>query len=196
MIFRRTLSIATLIGALLASVSLASPAVETAEQRDSYPMDPKPANKTVEMAYASMLLGTVVPIAMGSLLASRSEDSDLAPWLIVGGVFLGPSTGQFYANSVGTGILSSAIRFGGAALFLSGALSGLGGEGDRESGSGRMLAGTMVFIGGTFYSLIDTHLAVDRYRQQYRSMSLGISPTLGLARGGEMQPGAMAYLRF
>lgn len=196
MIFRRTLSIATLIGALLASASLASPAVETAEQRDPYPMDPNPADKTVQMAYASMLLGTVVPIALGSLLVSRSEDSEVAPWLIVGGVFVGPSMGQFYANSVGTGILCSAIRFGGAALFLSGALAGLGGDGDRESGSGKMLAGTLVFIGGTFYSLIDTHLAVDRYKQQYRSMSFEISPTLELARGGVIQPGAMAYLRF
>lgn len=185
-------STAALLGALLATASAADPSPDPVLHPD-----PAPDGKSHLVAYASAILGTAVPIAAGSMLGEANENSNLAPWLIVGGIFIGPSTGQFYAHSPGQGLLASGARFGGAFLLLSGMFASWGDEeADPGEGTGRVLLGAALFAGGTLYSVFDTWLAVDRYEQRARSDAYGFSPTLQLDKEGGLRPGAMAFARF
>jgi hypothetical protein len=45
-------------------------------------------------------------------------------------------------------------------------------------------------------SMVDTYLAVGRYRERHRVERFGLAPTLTPAGEGEWRPGAMAWMRF
>lgn len=161
----------------------------------SFAAPPMQAEKSSDVAYAMAMAGTFGPLVAGTLLASEYENSRLAPVLILGGLFIGPSTGQFYAQSVGRGLVATALRTAGAGLFIAGVTTWDGGGQDAYDGE-RILYGSILFLGGTVYSITDTRKAVDRYEQRTRTGAYGFSPTLTSAQGEGLRPGAMAYLRF
>jgi hypothetical protein len=195
-------------GTFCASLAGAGPAPIPREGRDAVeaPMLANPGGKSVGVAYASALAGTVLPIAVGTLLMEEGGANNYAAgWLVAGGILLGPSTGQFYAQSLGHGLLASLVRTAGAGMLFVGILQGLDFESDEEGepdddnqGAGLRILGTATFLGGVAFSLIDTYFAVERYRKKQRvpGYSLEIAPTLSPAAGGGLHPGAMALIRF
>lgn len=122
-----------------------------------------------------------------------------------GGLFLGPSAGQFYAGSyakgaAATGFRLAAIPAGFLGGFMVTYLSGSSDDGDGFSGlqamaafaTGALVAGGAVLAVGTVYSLVDTKFAVDRANERARKKSesrTSLSPVLYPARAGRVIPG-------
>lgn len=186
----RTLMTA-LLTALWATAAAARPA-----HRPLAEAAPAPETKTSTQAYSALLIGTAGPILLGSALIGQGGHTNdvLGAWLIAGGIFVGPSTGQFYAQSYRSGMLSTGLRIGGVAMTLAGFLASYGGGND---GGGALLAllGFGSFLAGNVHSLIDTQLAVERYRERVQEERFGLTPTLTPAEG-ELRPGALAWMRF
>lgn len=183
----------TLLAALLATAAAARPPGQPIAEAA-----PSPQAKTVTLAYSTLLLGTAGPILLGSALISQGGNTNeiMGGWLIAGGIFVGPSAGQFYAESYGSGALSSGLRLGGAALALFGILQSFNDAGEGGGGGAFWaLLGTGTFVAGGLHSLIDTKFSVDRHRDRMREESFGLSPTLTPV-DGELRPGAVAWMRF
>lgn len=197
--FRKSAS-AFLFAILLIGIA-PSPAVEAV---------PDNPGKTDRYAYSAALTGTLLPIGLGSFLLYTQSDgmAGVGGVLLAGGLLVGPSTGQFYAGSIGHGLLGTGIRTLGVALILGGAvnnttsLSCLEREAGQEpceskGGSALSLLGGATLLGGTIYSLAETHFAVARHHQRReRHAAFGLAPTLAREAGGGVRPGAMAQLRF
>lgn len=195
-----------LTAALLATVLSAAPrAAESHAPRE-------PAHGEIKsewVAYGAAAAGTAVPIAVGAMLLNSTSNgyAGLGGGLLMGGVLLGPSSGQFYANSTMHGFLSSGVRTVGGLMFFAGALNSMTsmsclerepGEPPCESKSGAgvlTLLGAVTYLGGTVYSLVDTHKAVVRTHAQ-TGLTYGVTPTLALNGDGRSRYGGQAWLRF
>jgi hypothetical protein len=126
--------------------------------------------KSRAAAFGWMVAGTVGPVAAALML----PESEAAFFLGAGGVVIGPSVGQFYAGSLGTGFQGIGIRLLGLPVGL--VLGGLMASGASDEGfaalaaflGGMMIGGGVMWIAGTTYSLIDTPRAVDRANERAR----------------------------
>jgi hypothetical protein len=157
-------------------------------------------------AYNWTAAGTLGTVLAGTGLAALSDGSggaaNLGVGLILVGLGVGPSAGQFYAGSYYHGIAATTLRGLGAVLVVAGAAeSAPGGCSERSSegtpcrdrGIPIALAGSLAYFGGVAYSLVDTHNAVRRRNSASR---LSLAPSLGTARQGGLQPGLHAQVRF
>jgi hypothetical protein len=171
---------------------------------------------TKAKAYAWSILGTAAPIVIGLSLSSNGGTNALAPWLVVGGMLLGPSSGQFYAQAPGAGALGIGVRTVGGMLFIGGVVAMLDGIcveidhnpdepgsskrcPDRDGGGSAaplMIAGSLVYLGGTLYSFFDAGWAVDRLRYHPSESQFGWTPTLDLGTSGSTRTGVSAWMRF
>ena len=83
------------------------------------PKQPKKAEKSPGLALLLSLGATIIPAAAGIQILSDSEENTLGTILFVSGTTLGPSAGRLYTKQYSRGLLTSALRFGLGALFLS-----------------------------------------------------------------------------
>lgn len=79
----------------------------------------KKREKSPGLAFLWSLGATIIPVGAGIQILSDSEENTLGTILFVSGATLGPSAGHFYAKRYSKGLLTSALRFGLGALFLS-----------------------------------------------------------------------------
>jgi hypothetical protein len=175
-----------LLAACLATAAVARP--DRSERAGPSP------SKSVGHAYGSMLLGIAGPILLGTAMVSQEGGMNdaMGGGLIAAGVFLGPSTGQCYAQAYGSGIFSAGLRIGGAAMTLAGLQTW---DGSNDGAVFLSLLGIGTFVAGNPHSLIDTRFAVVRYGERMRKERFGLAPTFTPSHGA-LRSGALAWLRF
>jgi hypothetical protein len=165
------------------------------------------SRKSEVLAYALALGGTALPVASGAWLANNHQPR-LGFTLLSLGALAGPSLGQIYAASYSRSVGGVALRTLGGFFVLTGLIESFKGdfcavenfdrvEDIRSCKDGNpaphfTVAGFFLF-GGTLFSLVETHYAVDRWN---KSVFLSLSPTLARDADGPLRPGAMASLRF
>lgn len=167
---------------------------------------PAYAYKSGRVALGLSVLGAAVPVLLGIRMSGHGN---LAGGLVVGGLLVGPSSGQFYAGSPGAGILGTAIRTGGYAMFVLGfvyAVDNLfcSATDDHNCDSGKdaaaaplLILGTATYLGGAIFSMLDAGWAVERYNARVdKKRIFGWSPTVAPGPQGGLKPGAMAWMRF
>jgi hypothetical protein len=166
-----------------------------------------PEYKSHAVAYFSSVLATAAPLSLAAHL-SGSTHGGSEGWvggLAIGGLLLGPSAGQIYAGTQSGAWIGVGIRAGGLLLTSLG-LSEFSksilcsSEDGQDCGSPAiavplLVAGTVTFIGGTVYSVINAGRTVDRVNER-RSRVFGWSPIVVPAPQGRMLAGALAFLRF
>lgn len=163
-------------------------------------------------AYALGIGGTVLPITaaiMLSNLPNGNGNDALIGSLVLSGLMVGPSVGQFYAGSVGQGFAGLGIRAVGGLITIAGLATIIGdafcgfddSEGeesrcDEQSDGGPLLIlGLATYVGGVVYSLVDTRFSVDRHFRR-RQDSFGVAPVLVPQGEGSIKAGATAWMRF
>ncbi len=144
--------------------------------------------KSYAAAYAWMLGATAIPIYAGSYMLSSShheQGEEIGAALILGGILIGPSAGQYYAGAPGPATGALVLRLAGGGLVLIGLIKAFSNcfweSSSCNSGSGEALLGTVLFASGSAYSLIDTKFAVDRYNRREReraAVRTSFSPAL------------------
>ncbi len=160
----------------------------------------KPSRPPSEaMAYGLAVGGTLIATLGGAWLISMDQNP-LGGILFLSGITVGPSLGQFYAGSVGQGILGTVGRTLGGIIAIVGLAEGLDDlccdeNNDGDNGEGLMLAGSLIFLAGNVYSLVDTHFAINRSLDFHKNQ-IGLSPTFRFK--GDRPPliGAQAWARF
>jgi hypothetical protein len=168
--------------------------------------------KSGGVALAWSLAGTIAPIVLAGLVEGPSSHGNegMAFALLAGGLFVGPSLGQFYAASPFQGLLGAGIRTTGGLLTLYGiseALAETNCHEDNEEGAHRdcggyhggvyAAAGLATYFAGFIYSLYDDTQAVGRFNARHGDKEVfGWAPTLGPGPDGSLRPGALAWMRF
>lgn len=166
----------------------------------------RPAYKSAGLSIALSVLGSAVPVLTG---LQMSKSGNTANFMVMGGMLVGPSLGQFYAGSLGRGMLGTGIRTGGAFMALTGIVYLLNDfscdvadgnvcDEDKDAAATPLLIlGTATYLGGAIYSLLDAGWAVERYNARLDSKrGFGWSPTLAPASQGGLKPGVLAWMRF
>lgn len=152
-------------------------------------------------AYTYLVASTVIPFAAGLGLALSSDNRFLAGTggvLMLGGILVGPSAGEFYAGAYGRGALGISLRTLGGVVLVAGALTGIGSCIDKDpctddhSGRPAVALGSILLLGATAFSVIDTHYAA--LPNEEHASRIGLTPTLAL--GGGLRPGLAAWARF
>lgn len=150
--------------------------------------------KSVGTAFAWSGLGTLAPIALGLSVAYITEDAAIPVVLILSGLAVGPSLGEFYAASPYQGILGIGLRAAGEFIFLYVAAQAAPGYG---FGHPVALLGAATFFGSTAYSYYNGNASVKRYNAALMGQGeWGWSPFLIPGTDGSMRTGALAWLRF
>ncbi|HAO98893.1 MAG TPA: hypothetical protein DCQ83_02490 [Fibrobacteres bacterium] len=166
-----------------------------AAQTDTSNSTPK---KSEGWAYTWATIGTLPFVfGIGEIISSdkgegyRTFKDNLG---FFGGALIGPSLGQFYAGSIGTGFGGILIRAVGAGSFSYIVLSKLDGGHEGEDYTVHYILSGF-YAAGTIYSLIDTHYAVRRANETHNAMQIGFAPTL-LPTSDGLKPGAIAWAKF
>jgi hypothetical protein len=158
-------------------------------------------------AYAMGIGATLVPITAAVMMSSQpNQNETVIGTLVLGGMFIGPSVGQFYSRSIGQGFGGIGIRLGGALLSGIGIVmafedaycdSDAGSCGDGSAGSAVFLLGGLTYAGGVVYSFVDTHAGVNRhFRNKEIEGHYGLAPVLVPNGDGSVRTGATAWMRF
>ncbi len=133
------------------------------------------------------VLATTLPVLAGTQIISSGSNSDFtsaAAFLILAGLFLGPSTGQFYARAPEHAFLGFGIRSAGAAIALVGFVNSITlFDSPKPKNQNQWLTvsliGVLTYAGGVIYSLCDSYAqgaALQEHRRNKRNF--GVSPTL------------------
>jgi hypothetical protein len=163
-------------------------------------------------AYSLALAATVLPLAGAVILSDYTESEGIigtSAGLAIAGLLIGPSAGQFYAQSYKHAWLSSGVRLAGAfmgsvgfAAVLSDAYCGWDTEEDVDCedhsalGVTLLAGGVLTYAGGIVYSLVDTHRRVEDWPARRGGKRHGWSPIFALDKQGALRPGAAAWMRF
>jgi hypothetical protein len=204
------IGIACLASGMLHAQTIPTQTDSAAEDESSRDHGLQPHSKPYKSPLAAMglsVLATALPLIAGAQIpASENKNSNLTGILWLGGILIGPSAGQFYAASPGTGMLGIGLRSTGLALFVIGLKSAFNSWGcsddggsncDESGGATFMVIGSLTFIGGGLYSLFDAALAADRFNDRERKTeAFGWTPTLAPGRDGVWKSGAVAWMRF
>lgn len=131
------------------------------------------------------LVSTALPIATARAVGAVNA---LSVGMVATGIIVGPSAGQFLAQSSLGGTLAIGGRFVGAGLLVSGFRKWLDysrcedynheaeddfRDCDQGLAEGLVLSGTLLFIGSTLYSLMDIPLAVQRKQRRQSALAQG-----------------------
>ena len=150
--------------------------------------------KSAGTAIAWSLSGTLAPVALGLSAATLSDDATLPLILVLGGLAIGPSLGEFYAASPHRGLMGIGARTACEFFFL---YSAAGAAPGGASGSTPAMIGLAAYLGSAAYSFYNATASVKRHNSALRVRSeAGWSPILMPAAGGSMRTGILAYLRF
>lgn len=140
------------------------------------------------------LFGTMVPVALGLSATALSDDATLPLILVLGGMTIGPSLGEFYGASPNRGLMGIGARMAGEFIFLYGAARAAPGNGTEGP---LALIGLAAYLGSTAYSFYNANASVKRHNSALRIRAeAGWSPILVPGAGGSMRTGVLAYLRF
>ena len=157
------------------------------------------AEKSEAVAYGLAIGGTLVPIIPLIEAGVRGEKSksgtNSAPEYILSGVgfTFGPSLGQFYANSMRNGLWDCTIRAVGFGIIWMAEDKYIDGVPYEELLSPITVS---LIAGGIIHSFIDTHFAVQRANEKFKTQHFGFSPELFPASNGGLKPGMMAWMSF
>jgi hypothetical protein len=183
----------------------ASPGYDTSIAADTSivppenPLNPRVAfiyqgEKSTGAAFGWSALGTVAPVILGLSAVSLSDDATLPLILVLGGLTIGPSLGEFYAASPNRGLMGIGLRMSGAFLFL---YMQAKAAPSYVSGEPLALIGLVPYLGSTIYSFYNANASVKRYNADLKARAeWGWSPILTPGTQGSMRTGALAYLRF
>jgi hypothetical protein len=192
-----TRSISTLLCvtmALMAS-TVSIPAQDSTSLETPLPpySEPRPV-KSHGKAYVWMAAGTLLPL----ILASQLGDNAAVALIGTGGFLVGPSSGQFYAGSVGAGLFGAGMRTVGSVMIISAAMECFMVP-DCDENNGKAALGATLFLGGLGYSVIDTWFAVNRANHRAarkQASALGFSPMIHRNGEGRFIPGIAARVTF
>lgn len=184
--------------ALLESAALAQPALTPA----TTPASPAATPGDEKSPSVAVLLS--VGVTAGGAVTLMASDSRTASLIGLGALFIGPSTGQWYAGELGG--LGLGARAVGAVALVFGLSQMLQSECDPEDGqdcSGAKAAGTtgaLLFFGGaglwvgsSIADVIFAKRAADRWNQRH---ALTLTPTAFTSSGGQRAPGLVLSARF
>ena len=172
---------------------------EASGKDNTQPMLPLSESK----AYKWAVGGTLLPVITGTSyilykvgnasdrrqggIFSHAEVSSLIGLFSLGAI-IGPSLGEIYADSWGYGLLGIGLRIGSILPIFTVSTS--------DDLAGPFLATTILYIGATTYSFIDTHYAVKRANAKINAQRFGFSPELFPSSNGGLNPGMLAWLKF
>jgi hypothetical protein len=160
----------------LAAAALIAAAPAAAQAQDAR------SSVTVKSPYLAAglsLLGTVVPTALGVAVGDRN--GSIGGWLIAYGVFVGPSTGYFYAGQVGRGMGSAALRFGivlGAAAGAMGACGGIWGCDDPGAASAIAVVGLAAYAASALYDIARAGAAAQAWNARHAERRIAVTPRI------------------
>ncbi len=159
-------------------------------------------------AYNRLLLGTLGPVVVGSVMIGMENDALAVAGLFVmaTGLAAGPSWGQYYAGSpwqANIGLAGRTIGVGSLLYGLHLALDDSGCTDDCHWNDGRYFVkgGYAMLIGGLLYGLIDTHFAVHRAAQKSAkekpfAEGIQLAPILARNAEGDTRVGGQAWMHF
>lgn len=168
------------------SLVVAAPLSARAQPGLTEPQPPpveEAGDKSPGVALSLALFGTAASYA-GLVAAANSGSGELA-LLGVGGIIVAPSLGHFYAGESGRGVGHSLVRLGAGGAMVAGALVWMEDcwfEEDCDGGAGPfiVIAGAVVGIGSTVYSIADAPAAAARHNEaRRRRLVLTPAPIVG-----------------
>jgi hypothetical protein len=163
--------------------------------------------KSQATALAWSVFGTAVPLITATALSGKGNPA-LENTLLLSGLLVGPSLGQFYAGSTPHGLLALGIRGAGGFVGLYGIAMMIGesfcdmdsdSDTDCSEKAGPPLAviGLFTYMAGAVYSLYDAGAGVERYNAHLNQReTFGFAPVLVPGREGSLKTGAVAWMRF
>lgn len=166
--------------------------------------------KSSGWAYGLSFIGTVVPVTSAVMISNYApeEFSVISPSLIGLGIFMGPSLGQFYAESYGTGLLGFGIRSTGFLLVGLGAIQAINSvvcgmenaaskcKESSSDGGTLILLGMLTYVGGVVYSFLDIPKSLERYRIRKAEEPFSLIPSLSPTPSGQLRYGIASTLHF
>lgn len=149
--------------------------------------------KSPALATGLSLLGTVGPTALGLLNPGGSG----AGWLIAYGIYVGPSTGYFYAGRSGHAIGGAGMRLGFSALTALGIAGACGGNvwgcEDEEMANVVALVGLGLVGLSAVYDIVGAGSAAREWNARHQPPRLSFTPQINpVARSG----GLVAHFEF
>jgi len=153
-----------------------------------------PELKSEAAAFSLSLLGTLVPLALGTAIIATSDDlyysdanGSAGSLLIYTGLYLGPSLGYFYAGRSGRGWASLGLRNGIAMLSVLGVIAIC--SGSCEDDSQATAAGVVLLAGGAgvlasaIYDLAKIKGTVRAANEQELASRVAVIPTYSRSDG-------------
>jgi len=178
-------------GVLLAAISVsfagdvraeAPASVGTDTSGVSLGEDPKSSfsERSESKALLLSFLATAVPAALSAPAAfSESEGSEVAGWVFLGSLVVGPSLGHFYAGSPGRALLGMGIRTA-AIVGLAGAVS-MSWNDESPEGSALAVASLAVGAVSIVWDIASAPASASHYNETH-GLSIGLGP-VGSAPG-------------
>jgi hypothetical protein len=188
-----------MILAVLVALTLPALAQPALTPPSPAPATPAPAEEKSPSVAVALSVGVTAAGAV-TLMAS---DNHTASMIGFGAIFLGPSTGQWYAGELG--LLGIGARALGGIGMVYGLSEILQSECDAEdgvdcSGASRrgdlgavmMIGGASLWVGSSIADVVFAKRAADRWNQRH---ALTLAPT-AFTSGGQQVPGLVAVGRF
>lgn len=145
-------------------------------------------SKSVSEARQLSFINTAFPLGLGLATAGLFEHhtvKKIGSSMVIYGLVVGPSIGNFYANDYLRGALGLATRVGSGILltdftreaFGSNVSDPLGwdSEGDVKFTDTRILVGSVLFAGSMVYSIWSSKSSVEEYNAQF-NMAMTVQP--------------------
>jgi len=160
--------------------------------------------KDISQARSIAVSNTAIPVLLGvgaNLLFDGSTIQKAGSWLLVYGLVMGPSGGNFYAEDYFRGTLGVAARVGGGILlqnatreiFGKNISESLGWDDEKVSIEDReILIGGGLFIGSMIYNVVSAKASVDRYNRKL-GYNVRLNPNI---RDGQFVPMISATINF
>lgn len=162
-----------------------------------------PAPDPADEKSPSVAVALSVGVTAAGAVTLMASDSHTASMIGFGAIFLGPSTGQWYAGELG--LLGIGARALGGVGMVYGLSEVLQSECDAEdgedcSGASRrgqlgalmMIGGASLWVGSSIADVIFAKRAADRWNQRH---GLTVAPT-AFTSGGQQMPGLVVAGRF
>jgi hypothetical protein len=155
----------------------------------------RPPNlKSEGAAFTISLLGTLVPLALGTAIVATSDDiyysdssGSAGTLLIYTGLYFGPSLGYFYAGKSGRGWASFGLRNGIGVVAFMGAVAVCSGscEDDSEATAAGLvlLAGGAGILASAIYDLAKIKSTVRERNENELASRVAVMPTYSRADG-------------
>jgi len=177
-----------------AGTTMVSPRFSVANPNPS--QEPElPSLKSEGAAFTLSLIGTLVPLVLGTAIMTTSDDfyySDAAgsagAFLIYTGLYFGPSMGYFYAGKSGRGWASFGLRNGIAMVSLVGAFAICSPSGcydDNQATAARLilLAAGVGILASATYDLVKIKGTVRERNEKQLASRVALIPTYSRADG-------------